>query len=146
MDFPSFTLELRHSPDRVMAAILGGDLDSYFQESGWLTRGGAARWIKWQKQSDNSLVGKLGYFRAKNLSVFRFRVELHPLVDGSKATVLAEHGPYSPMLRFLLYALGLCMCVVGVVFSILGDKIIQRGLFNVVDTLQRHLMMWDSAE
>jgi hypothetical protein len=145
MNFPRVDSDLRNTPERVRSAILGGEIEPYFKQSGWLTQGGTARWIKWQPLPDGSLEGKLGYFRSKNLCVFRFKAELQPLAGGSRVTLLAQHGPFSPFLRFLLYAIGICMCVVGVVFSYLGDQAIQRGLSKVVENLQRHLTMWDQA-
>jgi hypothetical protein len=145
MNFPRLELDLRHPRERVKAAILGNELEPYFNRSGWLTQGGAARGIRWQAQADGSLLGKVGYFRAKNLSVFRFRIQLAPSEGGTRATLLAHHGPFSAFFRFLAYAIGLCLCVVGVFFSYLVDKAMQRGLLKVVENLQNHLKLWDNT-
>jgi hypothetical protein len=145
MDFPRLETQLRHPPERVRSALLGNELEPYFKESGWLTQGSAGRGIRWSAQPDGSLLGKVGYFRSKNLSAFRFKVQLEPAGSGTRAVLLAQHGPFSPLLRFLLYGVGLLMCLVGVVFSYLGDKAIQRGLSKVVEYLERHLKMWDEA-
>jgi hypothetical protein len=145
MNFPRLETELKHSPERVRKALIESELEPYFKKSGWLTQGSAARHIRWRAESDGNLLGKLSYFRSKNLSIFRFRVQLEPSGTGTRAVLFAQHGPFSPLLRFLLYAVGLCMFIVGVVFSYLGDKAIQRGLLKSVQYLKRHLKMWDES-
>ena len=145
MKFPRIETQLKHSPQRVKKALVESELEPYFKKSGWLTQGSVARHIRWHAESDGNLLGKLSYFRSKNLCVFRFRVQLEQSGTGTRAVLLAQHGPFSPLLRFLLYMVGLCMFVVGVVFSYLGDKAIQRGLLKSVQYLERHLKMWDES-
>lgn len=145
MNFPRLETELKHSPERVRKAFVESELEPYFKKSGRLTQGSAARHIRWHAESDGSLLGKVGYFRNKNLSVFRFRVQLEPSGTGTRAVLLAQHGPFSPLLRFLLYAVGLCIFLVGVVVSYLMDKGIQHGLRKCVEYLERHLKMWDES-
>lgn len=145
MNFPHIWFDLRHPPDRVKAAILGNELKPYFDRSGWFTQGSVARYIRWWAEVDGSLLGKLSYFRAKNLSIFRFRIELAPFGHGSRVSLLVQHGPFSAFLRFLLYAVGVCMCFVGVVISYIGDKAMERGLHKTVEYLHCHLKMWDEA-
>ncbi len=145
MKFPRLEIELKHSPESVRKALVDKELEPYFKESGWLTQGSVARGIRWQAESDSNLLGKLSYWRSKNLCVFRFRVQLEPSGTGTKAVLLAQHGPFSPFLRFLLYLIGICIFVVGVVFSYIGDKAIQRGLQKSVEYLERHLKMWDES-
>lgn len=145
MNFPRLETPLKHSPERVRAALLGKELEPYFKKSGWFTQGSAGRGIRWHREPDESLLGKVGYFRAKNISVFRFKVQLEPSGPGTRAVLLVQHGPFSPFLRFLAYAIGLCMFLVGVVFVYLGDKAMERGLRKVLEYLERHLKMWDEA-
>jgi hypothetical protein len=145
MKFPRLETELKHSPERVRKALLEKELEPYYKKSGWLTQGSVARRMRWRAESDGNLLGKLPYFGARHFSVFRFRVLLEPSGTGTRAVILAQHGPFSPFLRFLLYVIGLCILVVGVVFSYIGDKAIQRGLQKSVEYLERHLKMWDEA-
>ncbi|MDX9734671.1 MAG: hypothetical protein RBU36_11140, partial [Thermoanaerobaculia bacterium] len=70
MDFPHMSIALQHSPEQVRSALLTGELEPYFARSGRFAEGSAARSIRWQSQADGSLVGQIGYFRAKNLSPF----------------------------------------------------------------------------
>jgi hypothetical protein len=145
MNFPRLETELKHPPEYVRKALVERELEPYFKKSGRLTQGSVARGIRWHAESDGTLLGKLSYFRSKDLCVFRFRVQLEPSGTGTRAVLLAQHGPFSPLLRFLLYAVGLCMFVVGVVFSFLVDKAMQRGLLKSVEYLVRHLKMWDES-
>jgi len=145
MRFPRLETQLKHPPERVRAALLGNDLEPYFKKSGWLTPGSAGRGIRWRAEPDGSLLGKTSYFRAKNLCVFRFRAQLEPSGTGTRVVLLAQHGPFSPILRFLLYVVGLFMCLVGVVFSYLVDRAVLHGLRKVLEYLERHLKMWDEA-
>lgn len=145
MKFPHLKAELKHSPERVRKALVEKELEPYFKKSGWLTQGSVARHIRWRAESDNNLLGKLSYFRSKHLSVFRFRVQLEPSATGTRVVLLAQHGPFSPLLRLLLYAAGLCVFGIGVVFSYLGDKAVQRGLLKSVQYLDRRLKMWDES-
>ena len=143
MNFPYLSFELQHSPDQVRTALMTDELEPFFARSGWFAEGGAARAIRWQSQADGSLVGQISYFRAKNLSAFRFVLTFEPTTLGSKVLLRTCHGPYSPILRVMLYVVGLSLCCVGIVFSYLGDRAIQRALRKVVESLQRHLSMWD---
>ena len=145
MNFPRLETELKHSPERVRKALVEKELEPYFKKSGWLTQGSAARHIRWRAESDGSLLGKLSYFRSKNLSVFQFRVQLEPSGTGTKAVLFAQHGPFSPFLRFLLYVIGFIVFVVGLVLSFLVDKAMQRGLLKCVQYLEQHLKMWDES-
>lgn len=145
MKFPRLETELKHSPEHVRKALAEKELEPFFKKSGWLTQGSVARHIRWHVESDGNLLGKLSYFRSKNLCVFRFRVQLEPSGTGTRAVILAQHGPFSPFLRFLLYFIGFCIFVVGLVFSFLVDKALQRGLQKSVEYLERHLKMWDES-
>lgn len=145
MNFPRLVTELKHPPERVRKALVENELEPFFKASGRLTQGSVARYIRWHAEPDGTLLGKLSYFRSKNLCVFRFRMQLEPSETGTRVALLAQHGPFSPLLRFLIYAVGLCVFGVGVVFSYLGDKAIQRGLLKSVQYLERHLKMWDES-
>ena len=145
MNFPKIETQLKHTPERIRAAFVGNELEPYFKKSGVLTQGSAARGIRWSVEPDGSLIGKASYFMAKNLSVFRFKVQLEPSGSGTRAVLLTEYGPTGPFFRFLTYFIGLCMCLVGVVFSYLADMLMQKNLLKAVEYLERHLKMWDEA-
>ncbi|MCL0048418.1 hypothetical protein M1N20_03100 [Dehalococcoidia bacterium] len=130
MNFPRLETELKHSPERVRKALVERELEPYFKKSGWLTQGSVARHIRWHAESDGNLLGKLSYFRSKHLCVFQFRVQLKPSRTGTRAVLLAQHGSFSPLLRFLLYAAGLCVFGVGVVFSYLGESSYSTSSYN----------------
>jgi len=145
MSLPFRIVKLASPPDQVKAAVLSGDLVPYFKQSGIFTLGSAARYIKWSDQSDGSLLGKLGYFRSKNQCIYRFRMIFIPCDTGTELTLKVEHGPFSLILKLLLYFLGLCLCVVGVVFSFIGSSMIKRGQNYILQYLQGHLVDWDQA-
>jgi hypothetical protein len=145
MKFPRLETELKHPPEQVRKALVEKDLEPYFKKSGRLTQGSVARGIHWHAEPDGNLLGKLSYWRSKNLCIFRFRVQLEPSATGTRAVLLAQHGPFSPFLRFLLYVIGLCIFIVGVVISFLIDKAMQHGLQKSVEYLERHLKMWDET-
>lgn len=145
MDFPRVEIQLDHPPERVRSALLGNELEPYFKQSGWRASGSAGSGIQWSSQPDGSLLGKMGYFRSKNLSVFRFAVGLDADEAGTRVVLRAQHGPFSQFLRLVLYAGGLLFCLVGVILPYLADKGIQRGLSKVVEYLGEHLKMWDQS-
>lgn len=145
MKFPRIEVNLKHPRERVTKAFVENELEPYFKKSGRLTVGSAARGIRWHAEPDGNLVGKVSYFRSANLSIFRFRVQLESSEAGTRAVILVQNGPFSPFFRFLLYAIGLCVFVVGLVFSFLADKVMQRGLLRTVQYLEQHLKMWDEA-
>lgn len=145
MNFPRLETELKHSPKRVRKALVERELEPYFKKSGWLTQGSVARDIRWDIEPDGNLIGKLSYFRSKSLCVFQFRGHLEPSGTGTRVVLLAQHGPYSPLFTFLLYAGGLWLFGVGVVFSYLVDKAVQRDLLKSVQYLDQHLKMWDES-
>lgn len=146
MKFPRIETDLVHPPERVKAALLNKELQPHFKASGWLTQGSVGSKIRWTEQPDGSLSGKLGYFTAKNLSVFRFKVEVAAEGAGSKVVLSAHHGPYSRFLMVLGHVVGFCMFVVGLLFAMLASKAVQRGLRKVVEYVERHLRTWDAAE
>lgn len=143
MSLPLRVVQLSSVAEQVKEAVLLGGLAPYFKKTGLFTLGGVGRHIKWRSQSNGSLFGKLGYFRSKNLCIFRFRMIFIPRDSGTEVILKVEHGPFSRLLMLIAFVVGLCMCGIGVVFYFLLSASAKRGQNHILQYLQGHLVDWD---
>ncbi len=145
MNLPQVTVSLKHPPERVAAALLNKELEPFYGTRGRIIERNPSRLIKWSRNGAQSLLGKISYFTNKTLCVYRFKVDTLPEGQGTRTVLSAQNGPYSSFFRLVTYVVGLCMCVVGILFAIFIDKLVERGLQSYVENLHRAVVAWDQG-
>lgn len=127
-------VQLKASPDTVTGMLATDHFKDQFQ-------GRSTKWITWNKDGPTHAVGKVPYLRSKNLSGVRFHVNLEATEGGSHGTVTVEPTAFFLKNRWIVYALGLLMFCVGVLFPIIGfsmlDKRVAEMQADIANTLSR---------
>ena len=127
-------IQLKSSPDTVTSMLATDYFKEQFQSR-------LTKWITWNKDGPTHAAGKVPYLRSKNLSGVRFHVILEATDGGSNGTVTVEPTDFFLKNRWVVYALGLLMCCVGVLFPVIGfsmfDKRVAEMQADIAETLSR---------
>jgi len=146
MKMAHVSVTITKTPERVTRAILAREFEPFFPKSGVVLDPAPARWIQWSPGDEASLVGKVPYLRGKHESAVRFRIRLVPSqTGGTQAWIGVEHTTYSSVMIPVMHFLGLCMCCVGVVFTILGVRTLEKRFTRRVENMRDVLVAWDRA-
>jgi hypothetical protein len=105
-----------------------------------------SQWITWSPEGTTHIIGKIPYLRSKNLSAYRFHVHLEGENGGSRATITTEEAAFFLKNKWIVYAAGLMMCCVGVVFPIVGLSLLEKRIRETQADIAKALATWSQSQ
>ena len=128
-------VDTQASPDAVTSMLATDQFKELFQSR-------LTKWITWSREGPTHAMGKIPYLRSKNLSVFRFHVHLEAAGTGSHGTVTVESTYFFLRNRWIIYALGLLLFCVGVLFPIVGFSLLDKRVAEIQADIANTLRSW----
>lgn len=135
---------LTKPPGLVKQALIRGEVSRFFRQRGALIV--SARNLKWYEGGDALAIGKFSFWTGGKFTALGYlKVQIHPTNMGSIVTISAENTTYANIVIPIAYALGVLMCVVGVVLPILGLRIVKKRFASYAEEIKAALIAWDSS-
>jgi len=138
--------QLSQSAQRVRQALVGKELDPYYQRPGLLIERSPGRWINWSVNPNGEIEGNISYFRSRSYCAYRFCARVSDNGDHSVVQFESALKGWAIPLFVLAYGIGLAMCIVGVVFPILGQFGYKKGIARCFRNVEAALKAWDEAQ
>lgn len=137
--YAPLSVSLETPPDSVAGMLATDQYQDLFQVRN-------TRSITWGSDGPTHVIGKISYLKNKNLSGVRFHVHLEPIENGSRATIAVEPRSFFLRSRWIVYALGLLMCGVGVLFPLVGFSMFDKRVAEIQSDVANALSRAASAE
>lgn len=136
---------LNQSAQCVRQALVTREVNRFYPPSGVVVDMYPTRSIKWTAAPNGEITGSVSYFRAKTFSAYRFYVRVSDYGPQSSIQIRVALKEWAIPLFISAYVIGLAICVVGVIFPLLGQMGIKRVIMRSFHGLEMVMKQWDQA-